>query len=75
MNAVSDASRICRACLCEDDKMISVDKPYNPNSQSADTHETIGGLMMSCADVQVRPYHSRKLTKFLKVPIFPDRAG
>lgn len=54
-----DISRTCRSCLWEGDKMISLDKPYNANSECTNSCETIGKLMMTCANVQVHTYFQK----------------
>lgn len=60
-----DLTRTCRSCLCEGDKMISLNKLYNANSECTNSNETIGKLMMTCANVQVRLIHlqHRKCTE------------
>lgn len=55
--ATGEVYQICRSCLVKGDNMISLHNPYNRvvsvNSNSLDLRETIGTMMMTCADIQV----------------------
>lgn len=62
-SAASDVERICRSCLNKSDKLIPLDKPYKKKSvaktEFIESNETIGRLMMKCADVRVSYNHGQ----------------
>lgn len=56
--ATDDIQRICRSCLYKGDKLIPLNVPYNHVVNTKydyfDARETVGKLMMTCGNVQVR---------------------
>lgn len=68
-SAACDVQRLCRSCLSDTSgKLIPLHKPYKKiakaKTELVDSHETIGKLMMKCANVRVCCNHV-KLHKFI----------